>query len=92
MARALAILVAATTWLAAAPAFANPTAYDVAALLQQRDAFADRFWGLLQPPAAPAAEPGRSNRLYDFAPALRGADPFANAFWNATAPAPTARR
>lgn len=92
MARALAMVLAAGSWMVALPALANPTAYDVAPLLQQRDAFADRFWGLLQAPQAPAAASGGGNRLYDFAPVLRGADPFANAFWNATAPTPTARR
>jgi hypothetical protein len=96
MARALAIVLATVlatgTWVVSLPAMANPTAYDVSPLLQQRDAFADRFWGLLQAPQAPTPAPGSSNRLYDFAPVLRGADPFANAFWNATAPTPTARR
>ncbi len=76
---------------AVSPASANPTAYDVSALLRQRDVFADRFWGLLQAPVAPAAAPGVGNRLYDFAPMLRGPDPFANAFWGVGAPAQAGR-
>lgn len=74
------------------PASANPTAYDVSALLRQRDAFADRFWGLLQGPVAPAPAPGAGNRLYDFAPMLRTPDPFATAFWGVGAPAQAPRR
>ena len=86
MIRLVALVAAMMGWFAMA-AGANPTAYDVAAMLQQRDVFADRFWGLLQAPAAPVAAPGVGNRLYDFEQVIRRPDPFANAFWGVAAPA-----
>lgn len=48
-------LVAATVF--ALSAGANPTAYNIAPLLQQRDAFADRFWGAPAPASAAARGP-----------------------------------
>lgn len=83
------------------PARANPTAYNVAPLLQQRDAFADQFWGLLQGPVAPAQPPAAQGQLYDFRAILGQPDPFAQQFWGqpvvpprpaAPAPAPTPPR
>ncbi len=86
-----AIPVLALAW-AVPPASANPTAYDVAAPLQQRDAVADRFWGLMHGPVTPAPAPGTGSRLYEFAPMLRAPDPFASRFWGVGAPAQAARR
>lgn len=81
---------AAANVVVAAAAAANPTAYNVAPLLQTRDAFADRFWGVLQGPAAPAQPPAAAGQLYDFRQVLGQPDPFAQRFYGQAIPAPPA--
>lgn len=81
---------AAANVVVAAAAAANPTAYNVAPLLQSRDAFADRFWGLLQGPVAPAQPPAAAGQLYDFRQVLGQPDPFAERFYGQAVPVPPA--
>ncbi len=81
---------AAANVVVAAAASANPTAYNVAPLLQARDAFADRFWGLLQGPVAPAQPPATQGQLYDFRQVLGQPDPFAQRFYGQTISPPPA--
>ena len=81
---------AAANVVVAAAASANPTAYNVAPLLQARDAFADRFWGLLQGPVAPVQPPATQGQLYDFRQVLGQPDPFAQRFYGQAIPPPPA--
>ncbi len=81
---------AAANVVAVVSASANPTAYNVAPLLQARDPFADRFWGLLQGPVAPPQPPGTAGLLYDFREVLGRPDLFAERFYGQAVAMPPA--
>jgi opacity protein-like surface antigen len=82
---AAAALACAALCVAADAASANPTAYNVAPLLQARDTFADRFWGSVQ--GAVASAPAAPLPQAPLAPAATAAT-FAPATAGLPAPAP----